>query len=115
MYLSLINGGRFTAGGGLPLCVLVGLWPDVDDPPSELNGGVKFCGFLLIYCDYCDSKQLKSIPYLLKKIPFQNKMQSNDMKLKLKQHKTTKIKTIPKPKPTANQTPNPFMHACMHT
>lgn len=47
VYLSLFNGGRFTAGGGLPLCVLVGLWPDVDDPPSELNGGVRFCGFLL--------------------------------------------------------------------
>lgn len=46
-YLSLLDGGRLTGGGGLPLCVLVGLCPDVDEPPSELSGGVKFCGFLL--------------------------------------------------------------------
>lgn len=29
-----------TTGGGLPLCVLDGLCPDVE--PSELNGGVRF-------------------------------------------------------------------------
>lgn len=46
-YLSLLDGGRLTGGGGLPLCVLVGLCPDVDEPPSELSGGVRFCGFLL--------------------------------------------------------------------
>lgn len=47
-YFSLfIDDGRLTGGGGLPVCVLVGLWPEVDDPPSELSGGVRFCGFRL--------------------------------------------------------------------
>lgn len=44
---SLLSTGLLTVGGGLPLCVLVGLCPDVDDPPSELKGGVRFWGFRL--------------------------------------------------------------------
>lgn len=35
---------------GLPprlLCVLFGLCPDVEEPPSELSGGVRFCGLRL--------------------------------------------------------------------
>lgn len=44
-YLSaLLSDGRLTGGGGLPLCVLVGLWPDVEEPPSLLSGGVRFAG-----------------------------------------------------------------------
>lgn len=29
------------------MCALDGLWPEVDEPPSELSGGVRFWGFLL--------------------------------------------------------------------
>lgn len=54
---ALLGASSDINGGGLPVCVDVGLWPEVELPASELMGGVRFCGLRRFSC--CSSCSLK--------------------------------------------------------